>query len=472
MVACGLVTEEEIEWGLASQFDLPYVFPKADEIDDEAAATVSPDWALANLTLPILRTATTLTVIVDSPTKTKAVDELRERTGLEIDLALASPSKIRELIRQVYARGSAADEDAPRPPIGFSDALDTILAVAAPRFGVSVRGLRSWVWWDEAGKVRRRPLSGDWQSELERAIRPSIASMTSAHVRREWTGELACGGVTTSVDAQFLSDESGSEYLFRPGSITTRAHAAPAPPPAGIVSEVRLLARAGNARFVFTSAPSEVGHELLPRLPELLLDPAWRSIYVHSKDRPGKLEVFSHRLSERRDAWRAELESLRAFQFDAVAVDLGGNDADWLPSALNLGSASFLSWADRADVGPVFAAGIRWHLHVARRKEGHLDWSLEPLLVRCSCASRAFINPPTECPDGTDRLVPEGARRAEGVRPTPHDGVTTRDASAWPNATHQIPRVVAQGPRDSRLRDHGRRPAHQVSREHGCGLCI
>ena len=55
LLACGLVSEEELEWGLASQFDLPYVFPGPDAVDPEAAALVSPEWALSHLTLPIMK---------------------------------------------------------------------------------------------------------------------------------------------------------------------------------------------------------------------------------------------------------------------------------------------------------------------------------------------------------------------------------------------------------------------------------
>jgi len=98
LVECGFLTAEELEWGLASQFDLPYVFPEADSIDPEAAALVTPEWALANLTLPIMKVGDLLTVIVDSPIKTRAVDELNARTDLEIQLALASASTIRGLI--------------------------------------------------------------------------------------------------------------------------------------------------------------------------------------------------------------------------------------------------------------------------------------------------------------------------------------------------------------------------------------
>jgi len=381
LVACGLVSEKEIEWGVASQFDLPYVFPNAEEIDYEAAAMVSPDWALANLTLPITKTSTAVTVVVESPLKTKPVEELRARTSLDVELALSSPSKIRELIRQVYARASAADVQAPRPPIGMSDALDVILGAGAPRFGVSVRGARSWVWWDEAGSVRRRPLSGDWQGEMERAFRPSIPERISEGGHQAWSGELARSGHVASVDVRFLADESGQEYVFRAQPVARPTRVDHPAPPGGIVAEVALLARSGNARFVFTAAPPELGHDLLPHLPELLLDPLCRSIYVHAKDRPAALEVFSHRLVEDRSGWRSEIESLRAFQFDAVAVDLAGGERDWITSALDLGAVSFLLWPADADVGPAFEAGIRWQLHVTRRTEGQLEWSLEPLQV-------------------------------------------------------------------------------------------
>ena len=76
LLACGLVSAEELEWGLASQFDLPYVFPDADAVDPAAAAIVSAEWALAHLTLPITKTDTTVTVVVDSPTRTEAIEEL------------------------------------------------------------------------------------------------------------------------------------------------------------------------------------------------------------------------------------------------------------------------------------------------------------------------------------------------------------------------------------------------------------
>jgi len=379
LIACDLVSEGELEWGLASQADLPYVFPDAESIDYEAAMLVSPEWALAHLTLPIMKTEDTLTVIVESPLKTKAVDELRSRTELNVELALAAPSKIRELIRQVYARAAAAEEEGYRAPIELGDAWDEVVQASAQRFGISVRGPRASVWWDDAGTIRRRPLSGDWEGYLEQSLSPSPRAAVGRNDRAMWDGTLSRAGTVTEVDVRFLRDESGLEYLFHPGQQTSQLKDRFPPPSEGILSEVRMLARSGKARFVVTSDPASFGHELLPHLPELFLDPTWRSIYINAEDRPAAAEAFSHRLSEDPAAWASELEALRAFQFDVVTVDLSAETSDWATSALDVASVAFLLWSAVDDFGPAYEAGIRWQLHVAERDGDDLDWTLEAL---------------------------------------------------------------------------------------------
>jgi hypothetical protein len=142
---------------------------------------------------------------------------------------------------------------------------------------------------------------------------------------------------------------------------------------------VRLLARSGAARFVVTTHPPELGHEILPHLPELLLDPSWRGIYLHARDGDAASVSFSQRLSDDPEKWRSEIEALRVFQFDVAAIDLAGGERAWMTSALDLASITFLLWTDGADPGAVQAARIRWHLHIARRDANDLDWSLEPL---------------------------------------------------------------------------------------------
>ena len=381
LIACGIVSEDEIKWALASQYDLPYVFPKPEEIDYEAASLVSPEWALTHVALPIMKSGGVLTVVVDSPLKTSVVEDLRARTDLEIQLALASPSNIRELIRQVFARATAADQDAARPAVGLSEALDLVLAGAAPRFGLSARGVRGWAWWDDAGTIRRRLLNGDWEGEMGRALKTPLLSITDGRARGDWSGEFRLSGTVADVEIRFLVDESGGEYLFRLRRTAPVAREAYLAPTAGIISEIRLLARSGTARFVVTTDPSALGHEILPHLPELLLDPSWRSIYVHARDRPEASLAFSHRLSSDGSTWSAELDSLRGFRFDVVTADLEGGEASWAANALDVASVAFLLWASGGDIKPAYQAGVRWHIHAVRRSDGHMEWSLNPLRV-------------------------------------------------------------------------------------------
>jgi hypothetical protein len=378
LVALGIVSQDELEWGLASQFDLPYVFPDADSVDPEAVALVSPEWALAHLTLPIMKTADTLTVIVDSPLKTDAVDELAARTDRRIQLALAGPGKIRELIRQVYARASARDHGERAEPVTLGDAIGLALNAAAPRFGVSTRKTRSWFWYDDAGTVRRHPLEGPWAAELDKAIEPSASKEIRGKDRKQWNARLARLGLVTPVEVRYLADETGSEYLFRPiqekGGLQERFP----PPSPGILSEVRLLSRSGSARFIVTAEPEALGHDILPHLPSLLLDPSWRSVYVNAVDQKAAAEAFSLQMPKDPKKWVSELETLRAFHFDVVTVDLSGNADSWAASALDVASVAFLLWPSGADRRLAWEAGIRWELHI--KKDGSLlDWSLEPL---------------------------------------------------------------------------------------------
>lgn len=381
LLAMGFVSSEELEWGLASQFDLPYIFPDADSIDPEAANLVSPEWALAHLTLPIMKTDEALTVVVESPIKTGAVDELHARTDLRIEMALASASKIRELIRQVFARGTAAEENERPTPIHLTEAFAEALEAGAQRFGVSTRGHRSWAWWDDAGTVRRRPLEGLWEAELERLLEPNPQEGAAGKERAQWNGQLNREGMITPVEVRYLSDESGHEYLFRPiqeRSILQDRFPLPVP---GILSEIRLLARSGAARFVVTAAPDELGHEILPHLPTLLLDPSWRSIYINASEQKAADEAFSLRMPRDPERWAAELETLRAFHFDVVTVDLTGSHDDWAGTALDVASVVFLLWPMEEDRRPAYDAGIRWEMHIERVAGGHLEWTLEPLHI-------------------------------------------------------------------------------------------
>lgn len=375
LLALGMVSQEELEWGLASQFDLPYVFPDADSIDPDAAGMVTPEWALSHLTLPIMRTADALTVIVDSPIKARAVDELQLKTDLRIDLALASAAKIRELIRQVYARGHAADESEPTVPMAFQDFVSQALDAGAVRLGVSVRQPRASGWFEDGGRVRRRLLNARWEAELGELLSPSPEEKVEGSQHAAWQGLLSRDGMVTPVEVRYLASGHGREFLFRPIKENAGIRERFPAPSQGVLSEIRLLVRSGSARFVVTATPSELGEEILPYLPALLLDPGWRALHLASREHDDP-QLFSVVV----DDWgEEELKELRAFHFDVVTAGPSLPVEEWLPGVLELGASAFLLVSQDEDRRRLQDAGVRWEIMISRDDGGRLEWTLVPL---------------------------------------------------------------------------------------------
>jgi hypothetical protein len=374
LVALGIASQGEIEWALASQHDLPYVFPDPEAVDPSAAALVTPEWALAHLTLPIVRSGEELTVVVDSPFRLEAAEELARRAGCEARLALAAPSMIRDAIRAVYSRGveeAGAEESL---PCGLDEALARIDLAGAERFGISVRDGRGRVWWDAGGTVHRRSLDLRWAQVLAERMEPPLPSEASG----PFQARLSLGGAAVPVEVRLLEGEGGREILFRFIDDPDAAAYRFTPPPAGILAEVRLLARSGAARLLVTGSPPGLAEEVLPHLPPLFFDEGRRS--AHLRDQGGhEGEGLGIHVPVDPEERRASLDALRPFQLDVVTVALRGLDAPSLRRALDAASVCFVLWDDPQDTGVPVEAGVRWRLHLAREDGGHLEWALHTL---------------------------------------------------------------------------------------------
>jgi len=378
LLALKTVSREELEWGLASQFDLPYIFPDPDAIDPDAANLVSPEWAMTHQSIPIMRAGDTLTVVVDSPLRTEMAAELEDRLGLEVELALASPDPIRELIRQVYARATTWDEDDHPLPCSLEEALSRAAAVRARRFGISVRRRRASFWYDERGTIRRRPLDIRWETALDAVSSPHIRSELAANPGGTLESDLSGEQGITRVEVRHLKESNGEEILFL---VREEAH-----PPAhgfsrpeeGILTEVRLLTRSGAARFVVETEPAGLVEDLLPHLPALFFGRSWRSVHL-SMDPPDHPEVFTAPLPRDRTAWGSQLEQLRAFHFDVLTADVEGDDTEWLGAILDVASVAFVSLDPDQDADGARQAGIRWKLRAKRTEGDYLEWSLQAM---------------------------------------------------------------------------------------------
>jgi hypothetical protein len=382
LVALGIITQDELEFGLAAQFNLPYVFPDPESIDAEAASLVQPEWALAHVAMPIARTAETLTVAVDSPLKLEMVQELEARTGLQVELAIASAARIREVIRHVFGRAEEDEGGEIRPASGVDDFLDEALASGAVRLGISLRSRRVLGWWEEGGRVVRRHLTSGWPGAVERRLRPGLGELADdagehRDARLEW------GGTELPVAVRRVASDSGEELLLELRRVDDEPFVFD-PPPSSMVDEVRLLVRSGAGRFLVRTDPAGLATELLPQLPRVFLGVHARAVHLQAAGHPA--QAFAVEIPADADEAVRFLGRLRAFRFDALTAELSGAPDGVAGAVASAGGAVFVSAVgDDADRAPettaalLRAAGFGWVLHVRQEEGAHLAWSVRPL---------------------------------------------------------------------------------------------
>jgi hypothetical protein len=379
LLGLGLVNREELDWGLASQFDIPYVIPDADSIDLEAAALVTPEWALANLTLPILKTAETLTVIVDTPIWSDAVEELKSRTRLQVELGLASSSRIRELIREVYAERLPAVREIERHEVqGLEAFIAEAVDARAARFGVSVRGGEAVGWFEGEQTERRRTLDSAWNTDLENLMSRPPFEARGASDQDSWIAEMVHEGKISRVNVHYLAGGDGEEYVFE----TDAPDTAPSfdPPRPTMLAEIRMLVESGSARFVVTTTPESLGPRILHHLPEILLEGPARSVAVTDSEQV-PTGVFARTVPPEEVALTAALQGLRKFRFEAVSADLSGNPTDWVDQLMEVAQTVFVLWNAERDRQVAHVAGVRWHLKIDETLGDRLEWVLHPLRI-------------------------------------------------------------------------------------------
>jgi len=315
LVALGLVTAAEVNWGLADQYDLPFVNLRPDGIDREVASRVPPIWAREHLVLPVLRDGDTVTAVLSDPRDLGRLAEVEHFTGAaRVEAALATPAAIRELIDAVHGEAEASSVQV---AAFLLDALES----GAGEVGVSVRG-RHALGWVRRNAVVRRPLEGDALAELRRLVSPfPEPAAVGAGVRR-WSARVALPGGAWAAECHLVGDAGALEWA---------AQLRPAAPgdalPARVDPELRAAVSRALVRgpVLVEVSGDDVPDEALPGLPALLLDREVRS--VHLTDR-GALSAGALTLLVE-GGLAASLAAVRPFTLDALTLDVeAASDAE------------------------------------------------------------------------------------------------------------------------------------------------
>lgn len=125
LVSLGVVAQEDIDWALSNQLDLPYIRLKTDSIDPDAIRLVPAHLARKFNFIPLIKAGNELNIAISDPLNRPAIEAIEQQTGCVVNISVALIREIREMIDTFY--GSAG-----RERLGFEstvfapDAVDAI----------------------------------------------------------------------------------------------------------------------------------------------------------------------------------------------------------------------------------------------------------------------------------------------------------------------------------------------------------
>ncbi|WP_147306563.1 MULTISPECIES: hypothetical protein [unclassified Wenzhouxiangella] len=332
LVDLGIVEQEELDFSLAAQANLPYLIPKPEEIDPAVAARVPATWAERHNAIPVLLEDGWLTLVVDSPLKAGLADDLARRTGLAVKLALCSSRMVRSAIRAVY-KLEPVRQEAERI---LSLEAFWILATSpsAPRWGLMVRHDRVTGWIERAGHIERHQLVHNWLGFLDRLLSPPPSQILPPHGRRQWQASVRPDQSPVAVKVTSLSGPGGHELLFEPAP--PESDTLVELPSGSDLATLRASIQAGRTVIGVRSPRGRAARELVTRLPRLLLRAGHHSVCLF---REGAHAISSDLLvlNFSEDAVDEPMfDLLKHLGLDALGLELSPSSREMWERALSL----------------------------------------------------------------------------------------------------------------------------------------
>ncbi len=102
LIDLGRVTQDEINWVLGKQLNLPYVQVNVDNIDIQLSKNISENALKKFKVIPIMELNDELVVAMADPTDEEAIEMVKEVTKRKLKFVLASFENIDETINQIF----------------------------------------------------------------------------------------------------------------------------------------------------------------------------------------------------------------------------------------------------------------------------------------------------------------------------------------------------------------------------------
>ena len=104
------LNEDDLVEFLARQLGLPTVSLDEIDVDPDAVRVMPPEMAQKHMAIPYSRVDSTLHVAMADPTDLNAIDDIKFRTGLAVEVSISTESQIRKALDTYYDTGMAVDD--------------------------------------------------------------------------------------------------------------------------------------------------------------------------------------------------------------------------------------------------------------------------------------------------------------------------------------------------------------------------
>ncbi|MDA8428408.1 MAG: pilus assembly protein PilB [Geobacteraceae bacterium] len=98
LINLGIVAQEDIDWAISNQLDLPYVRLDSASIDPDAVRLVSAQLARKHNFIPMIKAGNELFVAISDPLNRAAIEAIEQATGCVVNVSVALIREIREMI--------------------------------------------------------------------------------------------------------------------------------------------------------------------------------------------------------------------------------------------------------------------------------------------------------------------------------------------------------------------------------------
>lgn len=102
LVTLGIVTQEDIDWALSNQLDIPYIRLKHEMIDPDALRLLPAQLCRTHQMIPLIQAGEELSIAIADPLNTEAVAAAIEASGCRINLSVALIREINEMLDLCY----------------------------------------------------------------------------------------------------------------------------------------------------------------------------------------------------------------------------------------------------------------------------------------------------------------------------------------------------------------------------------